>query len=73
MNPELALKLVKINPYHGRPPADAYEMASLAVLADLTDRRGIKHELENIDDEVRQEIVASLTAIICAAVSGDAT
>lgn len=64
MDPKLAIELVGIDPYHGRAPADSYELAALAVIADLTDRRGIKHQLENIDDEVRQEIVASLTAII---------
>lgn len=64
MGPKLAIELVGINPYHGRAPADAYELAALAVIADLTDRRGIKHQLENIDDDVREEIVADLTAII---------
>lgn len=67
MDPKLAIELVGINPYHGREPADSYELAALAVIHDLTDRRGIKHQLENIDDEVRQEIVASMTAIIRAA------
>lgn len=69
MDPTLAFKLVEINPYHGRAPADAFELAALAVLADLTDRRGVKHELSNIDDDVRQELVQSLTNIIRAALA----
>lgn len=64
MDPKLAVELVGINPYHGREPADSYELAALAVIADLTDRRGVKHQLENIDADVRAEIVESLTEII---------
>lgn len=47
------------------PPADDWaHSAARAVLADLTDRRGIKHELEGIDEEIRAEIVQALAAVI---------
>lgn len=50
------------------PPAtDWAHAAARGVLADLTDRRGIKHGFEGIDELVRVEIVESLAAIIRAA------
>lgn len=58
-------------PYHDRPATDWAERAALGVLADLTDRRGIKHELRNIDADIRVEIVESLAAIIRAARDAD--
>jgi hypothetical protein len=51
-------------PFHEKPATDWAERAALGVLADLTDRRGIKHELRNCDDDVKAEIVESLAAII---------
>lgn len=51
-------------PYHGRPPKDWAEHAALGVLNDLNDRRGIKHELSAVDEEVRAEIVETLAGII---------
>lgn len=51
-------------PYHGIAPTDASEKAALAVLANLCDRRGIKWELNAVDDDVRAEIVTDLSAII---------
>jgi hypothetical protein len=51
-----------------RPPKakDWAEAAARGVLADLCDRRGIKWALQDdeITDDVRREIVASLAAII---------
>jgi len=39
--------------------------AAQGILADLLDRRGIKHELELVDDkETREEIVESIAAVI---------
>lgn len=38
--------------------------AARGVVADLTDRRGIKRGFEDIDEDVRTEIVNSLAAII---------
>ncbi len=51
-------------PFNGRPPVDQAETVVLGILADLTDRRGIKHELENCDDDIKEEIVASLADIV---------
>ena len=46
------------------PPRDWSHTAARGVLADLQDRRGIKWGFEDIDSEVRVEIVDSLAAII---------
>lgn len=51
-------------PFNGRAPTDDAERAALGVLADLCDRRGIKHELQDTDDDIKEEIVTSLAAII---------
>ena len=56
-------------PYNGRQAFDKYELAAQAVLADMCDRRGVKHELQDKDDDVKEEIVTSLAAIIRAAVN----
>jgi len=58
------LKLGAEYPYHGKPPKDWAERAALGVLCDLCGRRGIKHELAAVDEDVRAEIVDSLVAII---------
>lgn len=59
-------------PYHGKPPVDWAERAALGILYDLSDRRGIKHGLADVDREVRVEIVETLAATIrAAAPSGD--
>ena len=55
---------------NGGSPAPAKDWAHAAargVLADLTDRGGIKHTLDSIDEEIRVEIVDSLADIIRAA------
>jgi hypothetical protein len=55
-------------PYDGDGPAiDWAHAAARGVLADLCDRRGVKHELREVDDDVRVELVASVAAIIRAA------
>lgn len=47
------------------PPAkDWAHAAARGVLADLNDRKGIKRELEEVDEEVRIELVESLAEII---------
>ena len=48
-------------------PVDDAHRAARAILADLTDRRGIKHGFEGIDEDVRAELVQSLADIIRAA------
>lgn len=49
------------------PPTDWAHRAARGVIADLTDRGGIKWGFEDIDEDVRAEIVATLATIIRAA------
>lgn len=60
------LEVARMNPYHGKPAKDWSERAALGVLANLLDRRGIKHELAQIegDEDITDEIVYSLAEII---------
>lgn len=53
-------------PYVEMPsaPLDAAERAALAICYDLCDRRGIKREMEDVDDDTRRVIVAQMAAII---------
>jgi hypothetical protein len=55
-------------PYDGGevagPPDDWAHVAARGVMANLLDRRGIKGELSLIDQDVRAEIVQSLSEII---------
>lgn len=47
------------------PPANDWaHAAARGVLADLTDRRGIKQELDGIDEDVRKELIATVADII---------
>ncbi|MFN7817836.1 MAG: hypothetical protein ACK5OQ_16525 [Burkholderiales bacterium] len=46
------------------PAKDWAHAAARGVLADLSDRRGIKWELEKVDHEVRAEMTESLAEII---------
>lgn len=47
------------------PPAKDWAVsAARGVLADLNDRRGIKHGFEGVGEDVRAEIVESLAEII---------
>lgn len=58
------------NPYDANddgdpPPAvDKAHIAARGIIADLTDRGGIKHGFNDIDHPIRVEIVDSLAAII---------
>lgn len=63
-DPKNEIKFGKENPFHGEPPIDKAEEAVLGILSDLADRRGIKHELANCDDDVKKEIVKSLASIV---------
>ena len=51
---------------HRKPPkaTDWAHAAARGVLADLTDRRGIKQEFGNVGEEVRKEMIESLAEII---------
>jgi hypothetical protein len=63
---DIMLKHGEKYPYNHRPPKDWAERAALGVLADLSDRRGIKWALQEIkgDEDISEEIVVSLAAII---------
>lgn len=49
------------------PPRNWAHRAARGVLADLTDRRDIKRGFENVDEDIRAEIVDTLAVIIQAA------
>ncbi len=50
------------------PPAkDWAHAAARGIVADMSDRGGIKHEFAEIDEEVRVDIIVSIAAIIRAA------
>jgi hypothetical protein len=46
------------------PATDWAHLAARAVMADLTDRRGIRQEIDQVDDDVKLEILNVLTTII---------
>jgi hypothetical protein len=50
-------------------PKDWAHRAARGIIADLSDRRDIKRGFEEIDEDVRKEIVATLADIIRAALS----
>ena len=55
-------------PYaEGFTPQDAADRAALGVCADLLDRRAIKWAMQDVDPDVRADIVTALAAIIRAA------
>lgn len=47
--------------------SDWAETAAMGIAADLCDRRGVKWEMEKVDDEVRGDIIKAHAAIIRAA------
>lgn len=61
---KFSLKLGKDFPFHGKPPSDKYEEAVLGILADLCDRRGVKQELINCDNDIKETIINSLANIL---------
>lgn len=68
-----SLELGNAYPYdEDRPCVDWAHSAARGVLADLSDRSGIKWELANVDDEVRNDIVDAVAAIIRAAATAKA-
>lgn len=46
------------------PSVDWAQAAARGILADLTDRGGIKHGFDDVDEQTRVEIVMALAAII---------
>ena len=57
-------------PYDGKQAADWAHAAAQGVLADLLDRRGIKWQFEECDEETKVEITKSMAEIIRLAGSG---
>lgn len=56
------------DPLPAPPPAtDWAHAAARGILADLGDRRGVKQELEQVDHDVRADLVQTVAAIIRAA------
>lgn len=47
-----------------KPVRDKAHRTARGILADLCDRRGIKHELDEVDHDVRSELVEQLAEII---------
>lgn len=66
-NAKLCLKMADKYPYDGTNDGDWTYRAARGVLADLSDRRGVKNELEAIDDDLKRQIVIYAAGIIRAA------
>lgn len=64
MDATRALKYGLSYPYDEREPVDAAHRAALGVLTELSGRSGIGAELENVDDDIKVEIVDELSEII---------
>ena len=76
MNAQEAMKHGAAFPYDGgdefwdsdasNPPAakDKAHATARGILADLSDRRGVSHELDAVDHDVRAELTESLVEII---------
>jgi len=64
MNAKQTIEFAREYPFDERAPTDAAHLAALAVLADLSDRRSISAQLESLDDDIKTEIVDTLTEII---------
>ncbi|HVY65914.1 MAG TPA: hypothetical protein VHH11_13915 [Gammaproteobacteria bacterium] len=50
-------------------PKNAAEHAVAAIVADLTDRRGLRQAWEAIDDDVREEIAETWAQLLAKAVA----
>jgi len=64
MNIKQTIEHAKEFPFDGNPATDDAHLAALAVLTDLSDRRGVGSELENIDDDIKAQLVEDLADII---------
>lgn len=51
-------------PLHDKKPDSGPEHAACAILAELSDRGGFDHILDDIDKETREDIVETMAAII---------
>lgn len=61
---DISIKRAAKSPFDGLAPVDTAHFAAQAVLADLSDRRGIKQELVGLDDDVKIELTETLAEII---------
>jgi ribosomal protein S12 methylthiotransferase accessory factor YcaO len=61
---ERCLKYAWLNPLAGRKPRDRFEHIAEAIISDLRDRHTIKWGFDNLDQEVSEEIVEALAAIV---------
>lgn len=52
-------------------PSDAAHKAARAIVASLQDRRGIKNGFDEVDEDVRREIIEDIAQIIRAATEGN--
>lgn len=60
-----SLKMGEEYPYDGSGKCkDWAHLASRGILADLQNRKGIKHELRNVGEQIRKEIVCAMSDII---------
>lgn len=66
-----ALALGYMNPYHEQRPKDDAEQIACAILYDLLDRRGIKWGFQDIEGDVRVEIVQTMSAYIREGMKGN--
>lgn len=69
MSTRIAIEQALSNPYDGKgyfvPAKDFAHLAARAVIADLLGRKGIRYELEAIEnDDIRHEIINSLSDVI---------
>ena len=62
--PECDALIAAIGRALGRPPGGNAARIVNAIVADLSDRRGLRHEWDGIDDDIRAEIVAKWTRIV---------
>jgi hypothetical protein len=61
---EIHSQLAVSNPYSGEPPKTKAEHIVLTILSSMCDRRGIKFEMNQVDDDVRKEMVTELTVLV---------
>lgn len=61
---ERSLQFAVHHPYDQRLPTDIAHWAAQGVLANLGGRGGLDHILDELDDDVRQEIVSEIAAIV---------
>lgn len=61
---EKAKHMIEIAKKYGRKNGDPISLAVDAIVADISDRRGLKGEWAAIEDEIRMEIRGTWEAII---------